>query len=152
MPESKVKTYLEIATNIAVLAVSTLVLGLFAWSYLAQKTAPQIQDGLQKGKALPRLSGVDYSNSPRTLIMALSTRCGYCKESLPFYKQLVVAEHENNKTTRLLAMFPDTKDAVDQYISQNQFKVDTISEVDFRALNIAGTPRVSDDLCKRVSI
>jgi hypothetical protein len=54
------------------------------------------------------LRNVDLSESPRTLILALQTSCGFCNRSAPFYRRLV----ENaGKNVRILAVIPGRIDA-----------------------------------------
>lgn len=75
MIQPKLKTYLEVATNIAVLLVALIILSDFAWTSLAKKTKPRLQDGLRRGDIFPTLSGIHYDQSSQTLIFALSSRC-----------------------------------------------------------------------------
>lgn len=140
MEASKVKSYLEVMTNVAVLLVALVVLSAFSWSYFAQKSSPSLKDGLRKGKAMAQLPKLDYSSSSQTLLIAMSTQCHYCAESLPFYRQLVTTQQGNGQATHIVAVFPNTDDEVRQYIEQNHLNIDAIGGVDFRALNISSTP------------
>ena len=38
--------------------------------------------------------GIDFSSQPRTLIAVLQSGCGYCHESVPFYRRLL--EHDTS--------------------------------------------------------
>lgn len=140
MKLAKAKTLLEVVTNIAVLLVAAVFLGNFAWNYAHRQPAQQLRPGLAKGKSFAPLHGVDYSHAPQTLLIAMNTECGYCKESIPFYQQLVSNRTEQNKNTKLIAIFPEGQDAVQQYLEENQLEIESISSADFKALNLAGTP------------
>jgi thiol-disulfide isomerase/thioredoxin len=137
---AKAKTLLEVATNVAVLLVAAVFLGNFAWNYAHRKPAQQLRLGLEKGKSFAPLDGVDYSHAPQTLLIAMNTTCGYCKESIPFYQQLVSNRAEQNKTTKLIAIFSERQNVVQQYLEENQLEIESISSADFKALNLAGTP------------
>ena len=70
----------------------------------------------------------------------MSTRCHYCAESLPFYKQLAEAQRTGGRETHVVAVFPNPEAEVRQYVQQNNLDSETIAGVDFGALSISGTP------------
>jgi thioredoxin-related protein len=137
---SRVKTLLETATNISVLLVSLLIISAFAWGFFAKKqgTAP-LQVGLQRGAKLAPLPGFNYKDSSKTLLIAMSTRCAYCSESVPFYKQITEAKYAHAQL-RTAAVFPDSSDEVKQYAQQKQLNAELISGVDLSSLDVSGTP------------
>jgi hypothetical protein len=92
---SKLKNLLEVVTNVAVLLVALVVLGTFAWSYFAAQPRQLPHVGLQKGKEFAAVAGVNYGDSSQTLLVAINTHCGYCKGSLPFYRQLIEANRKS---------------------------------------------------------
>jgi thiol-disulfide isomerase/thioredoxin len=137
----KLKTRLEVATNIAVLLAAVAVLITFAWNvYRARQPSPQLRPGLQKGVTLGPLRGLNYSDSPRTLVVTMNTHCGYCAASVPFYNRLAELERGNGKALRVVSVFPNSDDEVREYASLTQLHLDTIAMADFAALNLAGTP------------
>ena len=94
MKSSNLKSYLEVTTNIVVLLVALVVLGNFAWTHLTkQPNRPEVraEGGLRKGSAFSLIPTVDYTKSAQTLVIALSSRCDHCNESLPFFKNLLEA-------------------------------------------------------------
>jgi thioredoxin-related protein len=136
----KIKTYLEIATNIAVLLAAVTVLSLFAWNYYqGRQIAAQLQPGLQKGMTLDSLPGLSYSNSPRTLLIAMNTQCSYCAASVSFYNQLAAVQKANSNT-HVVALFPDSAAAVRTYVEQKQLSLETMGEIDLSKIRVAGTP------------
>lgn len=141
MDETKLKNRLEIATNIAVLFVAVAVLSVFAWSYFSRPRMPKLNSGLQRGVALSQIANLDYNSSPRTLLVAMSTRCHSCKESTPFYNRLVDRLREDS-ATRLVAIFPEHSEEVAKYAEQNQLKMTAIPAVDFRSLNLTSIPTI----------
>lgn len=128
------------ATNVAVLLVALAVLSTFAWNYFGRSPTPQLQAGFQKGQTFAQVPGVSYGSSPRTLLIAMSTRCHYCAESLPFYKQLVEAQRTSGRETHVVAVFPNQEPEVRQYVQQNRLDLETVAGVDLGTLNIYGTP------------
>jgi thioredoxin-related protein len=140
MEQAKWKHHLEVATNVAVLLAAMLLISTFVWNYLARTQKPKLQAGFQKGQSLTRLPAINYSSSPQTLLIAISTTCHYCKESLPFYKQLADAQQQRGRATHIVALFPNSENDVQQYVQQNQLNLETIAGANFKALNISSTP------------
>jgi peroxiredoxin len=140
MNQAKLKSYLEVATNVAVLLVALVVSSVFAWNYFTRHSMPQLQTGFQKGQVFAQVPGINYHTSSQTLLIAMSTKCHYCTESVPFYQQLAEAQRASGKTTHVVAIFPNTEDEVKQYVQQNKLDLDTVADVNFGSLNIAGTP------------
>lgn len=139
MQEKSLKAYLETITNIAVLLVSILVVGVFAWSYLKSVPKTQFQSGLQIGQPFAPLARNELNASPQTLLVALNSKCLYCNESIPFYKQLIETQ-SRNRSTRVVTLFPEAEDVVKPYLLQHQLNVTAIPSVDFKAANIIATP------------
>lgn len=142
MELQKLKTHLEVVTNIAVLLVALLVLGRFGWVYIAEQPLPKVEAGLRKGDAFSLLPGVDYGKNSRTLIIAMSSKCEHCSESIPFFRQLFEANRASvsSDLTRIVAIFPETADEVSRYISEQQLNVNSIPGINYKALNLPGTP------------
>ena len=142
MKQQQLRSYLEIATNVAVLLVAVALLMALVTARLSRHQAPKLESGFHRGDVLPRLSSVDYSAAPQTMLIAMNTRCSYCKESLPFYKQLGSEQRKGSYGARIVAVFPNTETEVEQYKQQNPLDLETLANVDFRSLNIAGTPTI----------
>jgi thiol-disulfide isomerase/thioredoxin len=139
-PHAKVRAYLEIATNIAVLVVAGIVIFAFVRGFLANQQQPMAPAGLQKGHTLPAIPTLDYSKSSKSLIIAMSPTCGYCTDSMPFYNQLAEQVRGSNKSIQIRAIFPTSEQVARQYVQQNKMELDTVTGINFRTLNIEGTP------------
>lgn len=140
MSQTKLKSYLEVTTNVAVLLVALAILVTLAWNYFGRRPAPLLQAGFQKGQTFAQVPGIRYDSSPQTLFIAMNTHCHYCAESLPFYKQLADAQRTSSRATHVVVLFPNQETEVMQYVQQNGLDLETIASVDFSALNISGTP------------
>lgn len=140
MDKVKVKTGLETAINIAILLAAVAALAIFVANMFIKKPSPNLRLGLEKGKQLAPVPNIDYGSSTETLLIAMSTNCLYCRESLSFYRQLIETNSRSNSGVHIVALFPNNeKEAVD-YVQQNQMNVDIVASVNFSPLKIAGTP------------
>lgn len=138
--QEKIKSYLESATNIAVLLASVAVLLVCAQNNFTVDSTPPLIKGLQKGDILSPLPTYNYGDSSRTLIVALNIDCGYCSDSIPFYKRLIEAAQTNSKATKIIAVFQNSTNKVEQYLQERQFNVKTISNANLNAFNVSATP------------
>jgi len=139
LERDRLKTALEIATNIALLLVAIAALTSFGVNYFVKSSSSTLSPGLQKGAILEPIPRVDYQNSKQTLVIALNTNCGYCRDSLPFFRELIEASNQSNNT-HLVAIFPNNPDEVKKYVNDNHLSLDSIADADFRSLGIRGTP------------
>lgn len=139
MEQSRLKGYLETGSNIAVVLVAVLIIGVFTWQYFAGKQPSELQSGLHKGANLSQLSGYDFSSSPKTLIIAVHSKCGYCSASIPFYNRVTESLKDKN-IVRAIAVFPGSDTDAKQYVEAQGLKTDSVVMADFRALHINNTP------------
>lgn len=139
MNQLKVRNYLETATNLAILLVAALVIGTYAASYIAKRYDRQ-PEGLHKGKMLQPILGQDYANASRTLLIALNPQCGYCHESIPFYREIIRARGTSSQSIRIIAVSQIPPPDMKQYLQEKHLDVDAVAEVNFPNLNIQATP------------
>lgn len=140
MQESKLKSYLELTTNVAVLLAAIAVLTALSWGYFAQKQKPSIRSGLQKGRVIAYLPEATLNDSRATLLIAMSINCHFCTESISFYNQLARAQQGLGSSPRIIAVFPEEDSEVKQYVRQNRLEVSSTAATDFRKLGVDTTP------------
>lgn len=104
MNVTKAKARLEIATNIAVLVAALAIIAFFARACVS-KSGGRTPGKLVAGVVLADIKNVDFSETPRTLILALSTGCKYCGENVPFYRSLAAKEAALAEHIRMVAVF-----------------------------------------------
>jgi hypothetical protein len=98
---------------------------------------------VKKGSVFPEIAGVDYKQTPRTLILALNVDCRYCTRSVPFYNSLAAARQENGDQVNIVAAFINKDPAlVKSYAGEKQLSVNSIAGVDFDKLGVHSTPTI----------
>ncbi|MBD0371859.1 MAG: redoxin family protein [Pyrinomonadaceae bacterium] len=140
MEQSRLKNYLEMGSNAAVILVAAVILTIFGWHFLIRSPNSSPLVGLQKGQSLIQLPGYSYNSAPQTLVIALSSKCGYCSESIPFYNKLAELQNNPNKRTQLVAVFHTNDSGAVQFTQEKQLNINYITSVDFQALTIKSTP------------
>jgi hypothetical protein len=83
------------------------------------------------------LRGVDWGKNGRTLILAISTRCHFCSDSVPFFKRI---ERERPKDVKLLAVLPQPVDEARKYLDDEGVHVDEVRQAAPQSIGVAGTP------------
>jgi len=133
MNRSRFEPLLDLALVIMAIA--------FLASLIARYVKSDAMDGLRKppieiGTRLD-LSGVEWSESDRTLLLVLSTKCTFCAESMPFYTRLV---EETGPGTRFIALLPQNVSDARQYLQEHGVAIDDVRQLTPGALGVSGVP------------
>ena len=134
---------LELAANAAIIIVAILLGVVLVRNYLLPQPKAQ-QEGapssIARGTRLS-LTGVDWTASRKTVVLALSTRCHFCTESAPFYQRLA---RENTKigNARIVALFPQPVSDGQKYLSDLGVTVDSVLQTSFDKIGVVGTPTI----------
>jgi hypothetical protein len=136
------RKYVELAANVAIIAVAIMLGVVWAKSQFAGSAPPPVVNNSPAPTQTLRPGGkidipeVDWQKNGQTLVLALSTSCHFCTESAPFYRQL---KREGNDA-RLLAVFPQAASEGEAYLKKLAVPVDEVRQVPFDLLNVRGTP------------
>lgn len=136
----QLKSILDVATNIVVILFAVVAIGVLVKNYFAPQGV-KTSVVITKGSIFPEIAGVDYRQTPRTLILALNVHCRYCTRSVPFYNSLAVARQENAHQVNIIAAFINKDPAlVNSYVDEKQLSVQAIAGVDLDKLGVHSTP------------
>jgi hypothetical protein len=132
-------TKIETLANIMTVAVSLLLSVVLVKQFLLparghRAGGPETVVGANLNGSLP---GVDWAKNGRTLILAISTRCRFCKESAPFFKRI---EKERPKDMRLVAVLPQPVDEAQKYLDGEGVHVDEVRQASPQSIGVVGTP------------
>jgi len=136
----KLKDILDVMTSVVVVLFAVVAIVVLVKNYLAPQGV-KTSIALQKGSVLPEIAGVDYKQTPRTLILALNVDCRYCSRSVPFYNWLAEARQENASRFNIVGAFIN-KDAalVKSYAEEKQLSIPVIAGVDLDKFGVHMTP------------
>lgn len=128
----------NIATIVFALVLSVVLLRVFVFprptTRAARPDLPSTQKGTNLKSALP---GVDWGKNGRTLVMAISTQCHFCADSLPFFQRITKDSGCHVKT---LALLPQNKADAEQFLSKGGVRVDDVRQVTMDSIGVRGTP------------
>ncbi len=129
---------IELAANVAIIVVCLLVGATLVKRHLlpeAGSAAPR-GDEVQPGAKLA-LPAVNWSASPRSLVLVLSNHCHFCTESAPFYRRLAT---QAPKTLRLIAVLPQSVQEGQDYLRTLELPVTEVRQANPASLKVRGTP------------
>lgn len=142
---------LEIAANSATILVAALLSAVLIKVYFflpptspRNSPNPQLAAGQQAttevkvGDSLKGvLSDTDWRKNGRTLILAISTQCHFCKDSSPFYRTLA-AQAGNH--VKIIAVLPQPAEAAEKYLQGEGVRVDQVEQLTLGRIGVIGTP------------
>lgn len=99
----KLKDVLDVITNVVVVLFAVVAIGVLVKSYFAPSNVDD--NYVKKGSIFPAITGVDYKQRPRTLILAFNVDGRYCTRSVPFYNSLEEARRETASQVNIVAAF-----------------------------------------------
>jgi thioredoxin-related protein len=137
--KSPAKT-VEVMANVAIVLVAALLAVVLVKSYLLKPAAaPAANQPKSAVGTKLSVSGVDWSGSKRTLVLALSNDCHYCTESAAFYQRLT-REASKRAGARLVAVLPQEIGEGRAYLKKLGVTVDEVRQASLDSIGVAGTP------------
>src|SRR5579864_5467736 len=134
---------LEAASYIVMIAVCFLG-GYRLWQFKADTTSLPLPSAINSTPAIPTsIAGkvsFDLNSKKKWVVLVLSTQCHFCQESAPFHERLTQML-QNSPDTGLIAVFPQDRQAVEQY--KATYKVNfpnIITDASLNKLQVRGTP------------
>jgi Redoxin len=134
---------LEAASYVVLIVVCSLG-GYRLWQYKPDTTSLPLLSAINSPPAVPTsIAGkisADLTGRKKWIVLVLSTQCHFCQESAPFHERLAQML-QNSPDTGLIAVFPQDRQAVEQY--KATYKVNfpnIITDASLAKLQVRGTP------------
>jgi hypothetical protein len=135
---------LEILTNVAMVGLAVLVVGVYAHARMSRPAqsavpvaapTPPYQDGEILNE---KLDGVPLATKPETLLVVVQSRCKFCTASMPFYERLSRSAHGG---TQIVVLTQEEAAIGRAYVSSHGFVPDAVVSIPEFA-RIHSTPTV----------
>jgi thiol-disulfide isomerase/thioredoxin len=137
---NKINQKVELAANFLIVVVALLLIGVLAQRYFFSSPVSANQQARVQptvGKKV-NLENVNFSESPKTVVLALQTTCHFCNESAPFYKKML--EEAKGKNIRFVAVFPTPVADSQKHLSELGITGFEVKQAPITALDASGTP------------
>ena len=125
--------------NIAILLVALVLSGLLVRKFFFQPQRPNYR---LTTDAKIRINGINWADSDRTVLLALSKECKYCSGSAEFYRRLA-AGIASQTNTRLLAVFSEKESEAEAYLKRLEVPIRELRYVSLASLGIKNVPTVA---------
>jgi thioredoxin-related protein len=127
----------ELFANIAIMAVAVVLLVVLANRFWGNSETSPVRE-IPNGEKIA-INDINWAENKQTLLLVLQENCGFCTESLPFYKKLAERARNDSKI-KLVAVFPDTVEESRAYLKSQNVEIAEIRQFNFTKLGVGGTP------------
>jgi hypothetical protein len=128
---------LDLIANIAVIFTSIALLGFLGNSWYVSHHAPQPPEAKALIGSTVMLPSVDFSQNGKTLLLAISTTCHFCRDSEPFYRQLATA---TGLKTHLVAVLPQAQSEAESFVHSSIAPSLQAVSASLDSIGVNGTP------------
>lgn len=132
---------LEVTANILIIVVALLLGTVLIQKYLFRNNSPPLNETTRLKPVIGskvNLSGVTWSNQPKTLVFALAVGCHFCDESANFYKRIIASVQ--NKNVQLIAVFPNSQEESTAHLNELGLAKLEVKQAPLNTLGVSGTP------------
>ena len=126
--------------NVAILLVAIALSALLVKKFFFQRT--QNAEYQIAPEARLTITGINWADSERTVLLALSKECKYCSESAEFYRRLA-AGIASQTNTRLIAVFSEKESEAEAYLKQLEVPIKELRYVSRSSLGIKSVPTLA---------
>ena len=88
------------------------------------------------------ISGINWADSDRTVLVALGKECKYCSENAAFYRRLA-GGITSQTNTRLIALFSEKESEAEAYLKQLEVPIRELRYVSLSSLGIKSVPTLA---------
>jgi thioredoxin-related protein len=127
---------LEKIANISLILGVSVFLVIVARGEFAKHSLPDTSPKALLGKTI-HLPGVSFPQQHDSLVLALSTSCHFCKESLPFYKDL---SEKSQGRLDVIAVLPQTESEAQTYVQDAAVKTTQVVSASLDTIGVYATP------------
>lgn len=145
--EAPKKNTLDTVANIAIIVTCVVALALMVNRFFFSKPAMPPGGGppqAEVGEQFDQIRQVLPAGSQKALLVVLSPTCGYCDQSMPFYKRLIDERNQKGSGVKIIAVVPaeEAKAPEAQKFAAEGVKPDSLVTIDFASIKVPGTPTV----------
>lgn len=130
--------HLDKIANLAVIVGVIVFLVLVYRGEFGRQIAPESAPQNIVGETVS-LPGIKLPRDRNTLILAVSATCHFCKESVPFYKQI---EKDSAGRLNIVAVLPQPMDEAQKFLRDEGLETNQVVSARLDVIGVRGTPTV----------
>ena len=129
--------YLDRITNIAVLIAVVVFLFSMGRNEYARRNIPKQMTAKDFVGKTVKLPGINFSPEHNSLILALSTACHFCQQSLPFYQELTA---KANGQLDVIGLFPQPEAEAKKFFDDAHVRATQVVSAGLDVIGVSATP------------
>lgn len=134
---------LQNLANVAVITVSILAAATYVRTWRHEPPPRPAPTTYAPGDVLPAFGDFSYSRASRSLLLFVSSRCHFCTDSMPFYRELLAQRSRGNPSIAVIALGREREQDLRAYLGSHGVNVDRAISVQGRSdLKLSATPTV----------
>jgi hypothetical protein len=140
--EGPMKNKIELLGNVSIAILCLTVSGILIKGHFFSEQPPEPTQATAKGEVLDLPAKLTPGDAEFVVIAALAPACGFCNESMPFYRTLSDRISAEESAPRFVAAVRQLDHAEEESrkLKAAGVAVDEIVVTDFKALGVPGTP------------
>jgi hypothetical protein len=135
----RLRKYVEVGSNIAILIVCALIAYVAITRFILPKPHDNSISGPTVGSKL-NIPEFDLGQKKQGIVLAISTQCHFCTESMPFYSQLVASAQARG--TAVIAVLPQAIDESHVYLNAHGLNIQNIKQMQLDRIGVSATPTI----------
>jgi len=128
--------HFENAANIAIVVGVLVFLGVVARNEFGKPKQADMSAKALIGQTVA-IPGIHFSTQQSSLVLAISSTCHFCKESLPFYRDLVT---KTEGKVRIVAVLPEPQAEAEAYLQQAAMASVKVVSAQLDSIGVHATP------------
>ena len=135
------KRKLEIVTNVSIAVLCLVVSSVLIKKHFYSSAPPEQVQVLRKGQVVNLPETLRSDDAKIVMVAALAPGCGYCNESMIFYRALST-QLSKEADLRIVATVraPDQVEEEREVLADAGVDIEEVVVTDFKAMGIPGTP------------
>jgi len=130
--------YLDKIANLAIIVGVVVFLAVVYRTQFGRHSTSEssVQDFVGRTVSLP---GLQFPKDQDSLLLAVSTTCHFCKESMPFYKQIA---KDSAGRLNIVAVLPQPQAEAQKFLKDEGLEANQVVSASLDAIGVRGTPTV----------
>ncbi len=133
------RKYLEVGSNVAILLVCALIAYVAITRFILPKPHDKSISGPTVGSKL-NMPEFDLGEKNQGIVLAISTQCRFCSESMSFYSQLVATAQARG--IPVVAVLPQGIDESHVYLQAHGLNIQNIKQMQLDRIGVLATPTI----------
>lgn len=133
-------TKLETTSHISVITLCLVAAAALVDQRVSARIRPAARDVSSLIGTHLNVPEIKWGDNPITVVVAMTTHCPYCVESVPFYRRLSASANGSSLKVALVFASSETQGRVSAFLEREGILSNQVVSVPFPQIAVSGTP------------